>query len=351
MPEITEQDLKKQLAAGEPASLYLLWGEEKFLLKRTALRLIDRLSGENFPEFNRGEFSGEAAVERFADAALALPFMAGHKCVAVSDFNVDEKPQSELDLLYELLDSLPETTSLVVWYPTLDLAQKNSARWRNLLKAANKVGCTLRFPRREFSELRRLLNKEAEKQGCVLPKPSADRLLDYVGADIKSLLAELEKLCAYALGSGGREITPRMVEELTPKSTETTVFLMVNALVAGEYEKAYGFLDALFYQNEDPIQVLGALSSTYVDMYRVKAALESGLTNTAPEEYGDYKNRTFRLRNAERSARRMTSGDIQACLGLLLEADMALKGSRLDSRLVLETLVSRLLLAAQRRRT
>lgn len=138
-----------------------------------------------------------------------------------------------------------------------------------------------------------------------------------------------------------------MVEELTPKSTETTVFLMVNALVAGEYQRAYGLLNALFYQNEDPIAVLGAMASTYVDMYRVRAALESGLTSAAPAEYGDYKNRQFRLRSGERWAKKMTTAQIKRCLDLLLEADLALKGSRLEPRLVLETLVARLLLVTE----
>ncbi len=67
-----------------------------------------------------------------------------------------------------------------------------------------------------------------------------------------------------------------MVEELVPKSTETTVFLLAGALVAGDYEKAYTLLDVLFYQREEPIAILGALATSYVDMYRVRAALESG---------------------------------------------------------------------------
>lgn len=347
MPEITEQDLKKQISAGQPAPLYLLWGEEKHLLGRTARRLVRRLGGEDFPAFNRSEFSAEAAMENIADAVLALPFMAERKCVAVSDWNLDEKPQAQLDLLYELLGALPETTSLVLWYPTLDWSEKKSARWKKLLQTANQAGCTLAFARREPGELRRLLAREAEKQGCALPRPSAEKLLEYVGPDLKPLLSELEKLCAFALGGGGGEITPQMVEELTPKSTETTVFLMVNALVAGEYQRAYGLLNALFYQNEDPIAVLGAMASTYVDMYRVRAALESGLTSAAPAEYGDYKNRQFRLRSGERWAKKMTTAQIKRCLDLLLEADLALKGSRLEPRLVLETLVARLLLATE----
>lgn len=346
MPEISEQELRRQLAGGEPAPFYLLAGEEKFLLRRAARRLIDKSCGQAFPEFNCNEFSGEAAADSIADAALALPFMAEHKCVAVKDFNVEEKPQQELDKLHELLESPPETTTLVFWYPTLVFDGKKSAKWRKFLDKAGQAGYVVNFRNREAGELRKLLAAEAERRGAVFPRRALEKLLEYAGQDLNLLLAETEKLCSYAAGLGEKEITPAMVEALTPKSTETTVFLMVNALVAGEYEKAYGLLDNLFYQNEDPIYVLGALSSSYVDMYRVKAALESGLTSEAPAEYGDYKKRMFRLRYAERDARGLSLETLKACLKLLLEADLALKGSRLEARLILETLVARLLLAA-----
>ena len=43
----------------------------------------------------------------------------------------------------------------------------------------------------------------------------------------------------------------------------------------------------------------------------------------------------------------MTTAQIKRCLDLLLEADLSLKGSRLEPRLVLETLVARLLLVTE----
>lgn len=347
MPAITGQELKKQMAAGEFASFYLICGEEKLLVKRAAHRLIDK-AGESFPEFNRNEFSNEADMERVAGAAEALPLMAQRKCVAVADYNIEEKPQAELEKLYGLLGDLPESTTLVFFYPTLEMEGQKSAKWKKFLDQAGKAGYTVRFDRMGPSELRKTLLRQGEKLGCPLSRGAVDRLLDYLGSDLHLLLGEVEKLCAYAQGMGAGEVTPAMVEELTPKSTETTVFMMVNALVGGNYEKAYRLLGALFDRGEEPIAILGAMSASYIDMYRVRAALESGLTSAAPAEYAqDYKRREFRLRNAERSGRGIPTDTLKRCLDLLLEADLALKGSRLDPRLVLEGLVAKLLLAAQ----
>lgn len=57
---------------------------------------------------------------------------------------------------------------------------------------------------------------------------------------------------------------------------ETTVFLLSNALVRGDYSKAYALLDLLMAQREEPYTILAVLSSAYIDMYRVRAAIEAG---------------------------------------------------------------------------
>ncbi len=381
MPEIDEAALKKQLSSGQLYGVYVLAGEEKYLVKRAAGRLIKKAAGEAFPEFNRNEFKGDAAMDGIADAAQALPFFAEHKCVAVSDLNVEERDSAELEKLYELLELSPDTTTLVFWYPTLDFDGRKSAKWKKFLKEVQSRGGVLLFGRRSASDLQKLLLREAEKAGCVLSRQNAGRIVEYAGQDVTQLLQEMEKLCAFALGQtqtvgtqtagtqtagtqtvgtqtvgaqtagaqgvSAPEITARMIEELVPKTTETTVFLMSNALTAGNYEKAYTLLDSLFYQNEEPIAILGVLSSAYVDMYRVRTALESGKPAGGAAEYGEYKGKEFRLRNAERSSKGLSPEALRESLGLLLEADMALKGSKLDSRIVLEELIAKLLLAAK----
>lgn len=346
-----ESDVKKHLAGGTLHSLYLVAGEEKYLVKRTAARIIKAAYSEDFPEFNFNQFSADAGVDAVADAAMALPLFAEHKCVSVSDWNVDEMNAAELSKLYELLSSVPESTSLVLWYPTLEFDGKKSAKWKKLLKECEKVGTVVWCERRSRSELLRLLHREAEKAGVELSPQNAQRVLDYAGADVTRLFSEMEKLCAYALGSAGdapAAITAEMIETLVPKTTETTVFLMANALVAGDYERAYALLDVLLTQGEEPIAILGALSASFVDMTRVRTALESGCTASDASAYGDYKGKEFRLRNAERSVRGIKPEHLERSMHLLLEADLALKSSRAEGRLILEELIAKLMMASGR---
>ena len=304
------------------------------------------------PEFNRNELGSSATVDAIADAAEALPFFSGHKCVSVPDWDPELQDATELSKLQELLENLPETTTLVFWYPTQE-PDGRKAKVKNLWKWASQYGQVLECRRRDPSELRKVLLREAEKAGCSLSRENAGKILEYAGLDLHLLLSEMQKLCAYALGTAGEnpasppEITAAMIETLVPKTAEATAFLLANALAAGNFEGAYRHLDTLLTQNQEPIAILGALSSVYVDMYRVKAALESGKPATAPAEYGDYKGREFRLRSGERNARGVPLSVLRRSLALLLQADLALKGSKLSPRTVLDQLIARLLLASQ----
>ena len=352
MPEITEDQLKRQLSQERLARLTVLAGEEKFLVKRAAGRILKFGQALPLPEFNCQEFSSEAGIDDISDAVEALPFMAERKVVLVRDLDPDGLDKTELSKLEELLENLPESCGLVFAYPTLEKDWKKlSAKWKRLLDAARKQGDLVLCQRRTNGELQTMLVQRAARDGVTLSRREAGRILDAAGQDVTRLLGELEKLTAYALGSAAQgaqpEITPEMIDRLVPRTLEATVYRLSDTLVAGNYEEAYRLLDVLFYQREDPIGILAALSSAYVDMARVKTALESGQPAAAAAAYGDYKNKEFRLRNAERSARKLTLSALRNSLDLLLEADAALKGSRMDRRFVLEELIAKLLAARE----
>lgn len=344
MPAINDAQLKKDLAQESFKSLYVFYGAEKHVLKRAAKRLMKKAVDNQFPDFNFHEFTNDTPVDQIADAAEALPMMALRKCVTVSDYNVEEKNAVEAGKLYELMENPPPSTVLVFYYPTLEFDGKKAAKWKKLLKAAEQTGYSIEYPLRTPAELNKILIHDAEKAGCALSRQNAARIIDYAGTDLKTLLSENAKLCAFA---DGGEITLEMVESMVVKTTETTAFILAASLVAGDYEKAYACIDQLFYQREEPVMILSALSASYVDLYRVKAALQSGKPAAAPAQYGEYKGREFRLSKAERSLRGISLAALRKSIAILLETDVALKSSKVGARILLDAMVAKLLLAAK----
>lgn len=344
MPAITELELKKELDKNQIRPLYFLYGEEKYLLKKAARRIMKKSGNQDFPEFNMNEFSDDAGVDSISDAVEALPMMAERKCVAVSDFNLDAKNTTELAKLTELLTNLPETTALIFYYPTMEMSIKKTAKLKKVFEAVQGEGCVVEFKHRSSSDLAKLLINQAEKQGCSLSRQNAGKIVEYVGMDIQSLMSELAKLTAYADGS---EITADIIEKLVSKNLDTTVFVLSNAVTSGSYERAYECMDQLFKDREEPVAILSALSSVYIDMYRVWTARREGLPPKSASEYGEYRGREFRLTKADRSLSDISGNSIYKSLKILLETDIALKSSKVKPRILMDSLIARLLLTAR----
>lgn len=349
MPELSESDLKKQIDRSDFSSLYLIYGEEKYLVEYYAQKLISKAKGTAFEDFNFQKFDGGAAsIDSIAAAVEALPFMAEKKCVAVSDPDVESLRAAELGKLEQLLDNIPSSTVLVLYLPSLEVDLKTAKKWKKFIAAVNQRGCSAQMKKRTGAELEKLLCSGAAKRGCELSRQNAGKIIGYSGNDMQTLFNELEKLTAFC---GKGEITSDIIERIVVKNLEARVYDLSKAILAAQYDKAYEILDLLFYQNEEPVTILAVLSSSYVDMYRVRTSLQSGFSVTEPAKYFDYARKEFRLTNAERDGKRLSTEMLRDSLNVLLEADTALKGARGDRRVTLEKLIAQLLLIAEKEKS
>lgn len=344
MAEIRESELKKQIAADTLSGVYFLYGEENYMVSTWAWRLIQKAAGKKFLDFNSQHFSGDVSADSLNDAVQALPFMARRKCVAVSDLTLDSRSPSENRKLKELLQDVPETTVLVLYFAVSKPPIQKEKKWKEIYAICKECGTCIYCPRRTQSDLEKMLMTMAGKRGCHLARPEANRIFRYVGDDMTALLNELEKVCAYT-GSG--EITAETVDRLVTRNLEARIYDLSKALLAGRHEQAYRILGQLLEQNEQPVRILAALSSAYVDMYRVRTALQSGETALEPaSHFEEYRRREFRLTNAEKNIHHLSTQMLRISLDVLLQADLNLKSSRTDSELILEQTLARLMLIA-----
>ncbi|MCI1964613.1 MAG: DNA polymerase III subunit delta [Oscillospiraceae bacterium] len=346
MPEITEAELKKQMKESQFAGLYFLYGEEKYLVSYYMKKLSVKAAGKQFTDFNFQKFDGgETGVDRIAEAAQSLPFFAEQKCVLVTNLDANAIKTVEANKWKELLSSLPQTTIFVIALPDVNVDEKKGKNWKKFIRLIKDNGNVVKFGRRTAAQTQKLLCSGAQKRGCVLSPRNADRLVGNCGADLTTLFHELEKICSYVKQG---EVTAQVIDKLAVKNLEARVFDLSKAVLAGSGDRAYSILNLLLEQGEEPVMILAVLSSAYLDLYRVRASIQSGLSGTEPAKYFDYARKEFRLRNAERSSGRYPAGMYRESLKELLSADLSLKSSRGDRRIVLEQLIARLLILSER---
>ncbi len=340
MENVSSKDFKSYIKKNELSPVYIFSGEEKYLLKNAQASLEKLVGISETDTFNRNEFSNNASVDDIADAALALPFMAEKKIVIVKDFDIESKNAVELSKLQELTADLSDMTVLIFTYPTI-LVDKRKAKWKDFIKNLPQNAVVVNFDKMDFNDLSKFVIKQAERGGSSISKVNANKLIEYVGTDMNSLKNEVDKLCALV---SGEEINSEYIEKSVVKNLETTVFIMIKSIIQGNYSKAYVLLNLLFERREEPVNILARISDSFVDLYRVRAALQSGKTATAPAKYGNYKGKEFVLNNAERDLRNFSTEKLRKCLKLLLESDVLLKSSRISGKIVLEELLAKLII-------
>lgn len=346
MAKITEAELKKSIKAQDFDHLYLLYGDEKFLVKLYFTKLQEKIIGKTPSDFNFHSFDENTELQELATAVDTLPFAEPCNYVAISDLNIEKMTESQLKDFYTIVENLPASTTLVIGMLTALPTGKKAARWKKLIDTIGKKGTAVHLEQKTPAVLRKQLISWAAKRGNTLSPGNADRIIQYSGTSLQTLQNEMEKLCAF-IPEG--EITTPIIEKLVTKNLETRVFDMTNAVVNGDWDSSFSKLDLLLYQREEPITILAVLSSSYVDMYRVRTALQSGGNAMVLTNDFDYKRKEFRIKKAESALRRMSDEALDESLALLAEANAAMNSSSGDKRILLEELLGKLISIGKRR--
>ncbi len=336
----SEQQLKANVNSGNILSTYFIFGEDTYLKKLYVDKIIDK-TVDRADDFNFIYFEGECSLQQVYDAKEQYPIMSDKKCVLLTDYDFEEASKADFQRLVLLLSEPNETTVFIYWCNNINIDQKRSSRFKELLQATQlSGGMAANLNHRTSAELIKVLQSGAKKRGVQFPSGAAEYLIDSCTEDINVLLSELEKLCAYAKGG---TITRDIIDSVCVKSIDASVYSLTGEIIALNAASALKLLDNLYSMRVEPIVILYAISSNFIDIYRAMSGANAGMSiNYLAEEF-DYKNRKFVLEMASREAGKFTGASIKFCLNALVDADRRLKSFAVNDRVVLEELIIRLI--------
>lgn len=343
MAEIGEQQLRKQIKENSFENAYLIYGEESYLKEYCVSQMREKIVDKTFESFNYHFFDGkDISLDEILKDAQMLPMMSEYNLVVARDYPVD-KTQSDIKLLEEYLSDCPDTTVFILWYDSLEPDVK-SAKFKKLIKAFDSVGAVVNMQKRSESDVARLLVSGAKKRGAVLDIDNAKYLISVSGNDMKNLLNELDKL-SYFVKDG--EITKDIIDNMATKCLQARIYDLSKFVVSGNSDKAYEVLDTLFAMKEEPVIILSAISSVYVDMYRVKCAKAAGFTYDDVAKHYNYRGREFALRNASRDCANLSEKQLTSSLDAITNTDIKMKSTAVDKKLLIEELIIKLIMTAR----
>ncbi len=343
----TESELKKHLNSGHYKNVYLCFGEEKMLVKRSVELIEKKISGGDLNEFNYHVFDNDSDIAEISICADMIPFMSEWNIIRISDMDIDKLRKDDFDALMKILKALPESTVVIISMPTLEVTSKTAkSQLKKLITFADKNGACIELTHRSGLALERDMCKWAKAGGCSMSELTAHKLIQFAGEDLNRLNAEMKKLTAYA---DGREITPEMIELLVPKTAEASVYDLFGMIVDGNTDKALAAVSVLFYQQVSGVYICTVLSGAYIDAYRARVGADAGKPiDMIGEDFG-YKNRTWVLSKLQKQIRRVTTTSLRKSIDELLEVQTRLVTEMVDERTEIERLVCKLVLIAEDR--
>lgn len=334
-----EKQLKQHIKAKEFFSVYLMTGDESYLKQLYTNTLVEKNIDPAFESFNFDKFEGKGLdIRDVFEKAMMMPMMSEKRCIVVDDFKLDSMGEKDVNLFEETLQNLPESTILIFRQDSVPFSKKSG---KKILSLIDKFGAVCELNKRKGQDLIKPLISSAGKQNCQLSPAMAQYLVTNVGDDFNVLINELNKVCNFVREG---EITKEHIDAVAVKTLDSKVYYLTSALLSNNFDKAYSVLDSLFRMKTEPEYILGAIIGTYVDMYRVKVALASGVNPSVLKDSFNYNGREFVISNAQRDSKYLDLNKIRKCLEALSEADMKLKNGRDNVALIIEQVMVKLLL-------
>ncbi len=339
MAAITEQELKRSIDSGRILPAYFIYGNDDGLKKLYISKIQNKIIPEDDP-FNLQRFVHDCDLQQVYDSVMQFPMMAERKCIILSDFDFEKCGERDHSRLLSIIEEIPDTSTIIMWFDTVEIDEKKSDKFKKLAAAVEKVGGALvKLDHRTTSDLVRMLCAGADRRGCKLEGSTARYLIEVCSADYNILKNELEKLCAF-LKSG--IITREIIDTVCVRSVEASIYNISRELTAKNIGKSIKLLDELLFLKVKPHVVLAVLSSAFTEMYIAKTAQNAGVKPAEAAAQFGYKGRDFVITRALDNSRRMSEAQIGLCLKELLAADERLKSTATDGRTLLEELMVKL---------
>ena len=264
--------LRAAIKAGVPANLYIFYGEERYLLQAMARQLKELLIPGGFEELNYHRLTGKGLmVQELAETAEAMPMMAEHTLITVTDMDIFKLDESQRTALIDLLGDFPPYCTLVFLYE--QVPYKRDGKMKKLCAALNEYVQEVEFVQQERSDLLKWLKRRFAATGHDIDQTAADHLLFTCGSLMRGLIPEVEKIAAYARHE---RITVADIDAVAEPVLDARIFDMTNAVTARNYDRAAAILADLLRMQTEPIAILAALGKELRRLYTARLALDGG---------------------------------------------------------------------------
>ncbi len=367
-------------------SIYLICGDDEYLVSKKAKEIIGKLVPESEKAFKLDVVDGAAgnvdtavtAINQALSALQSLGLFSEDKVVWLKGVNflIDNRTGKSATVK----DSITRLT---------DLIKKGMAPGQILVVSAEKVDKRKAFYKacKKMGELHEFSVPEKSYQADKFAGANLDQFLSAaklqmtspvkqlflakVGTNTRQLVSEVEKLAVY-MGEAGR-VSVDDVQAITSSSREAIAWDLADAFGKRDLSRALDVLKQLVFQKENIIGMVMGLENRIRELIVYREALEKGWLvkkqggygggslawgDVGPEAdmvFAQYMDRDprkihpFRVSLLADQARKLNRRRLMHCLKEVTKAHKTLVSSRVPQEMTLELLLVKMLAVGKKR--
>lgn len=329
--------LENDLQQGILKSLYLLYGEEHYLID-TCLKKIKKLFGECIKGINYitiDEINYKEMIQDIETPAFGYPkklIIARNTGIFKKEGKRKNSDISEFrEKLYKYLEENWKNLSadVVLVFIEEDVDKQNLYKWIDL----NGEVCQINFQKAIQLEAR-LINI-CNMYQVKIDKQTIQYFLECCGTNMEDLINEIRKLIEY-VGTGGT-IKKEMIDLLSIKKLESVIFDLTDSLGRRNLKQALVVYRNLIYQKEPVQKILITLYNHFKKLYLTLVAVN--LKKDVATSLNLKPNQVFLVNKYKMQAKYFTEKELKGILTELNNLDYKSKQGMIDIQIGLETVL------------
>lgn len=327
------QLLKQEFKQGALSGVYVLHGEESYLIESCRSK-FKKLLVEDFAEdFNYHRFNPDNfRIEDFQEAVEAIPMMSEKSLVEVTDINFFGLPESDRNLMADIFSDLPEYCTILFLFDAVEW--KPDKRLKKLWSAFEPVAKVFALNKQPESELIPWIRRQLAREKKTISDDLCRYLLLQTGGSMTGIAAEISKLLAY---TDQPQICRKDIDDVVIPVLEAAVFEITRDIGGKNFDGALVKLRNLLRQDESAIMINSVIGRQYRQMYMAKVLSEHG--KGAFDLVNLCGIRDFAAREVYAQAKGFRKQQLKDCMRLSAETDLAMKSTGQDEQMLLETML------------
>ncbi|NLV54425.1 MAG: DNA polymerase III subunit delta [Acidimicrobiales bacterium] len=329
-------------------SIRLIKGSDDVLREEVVVTTVDRLVGDGDRGLLVDEHAGpDYELAAVVDAANTMPFLTDRRIVVARHLARFTNADALRPLLDHLAEPLDTTDLVLVWERVPEPGSRLGAVPPTLSKALKAVGAEIVEADAPGKNREAWVTAQLAGHGLKLDRPAASLVAERLGENAGAVVELAERLAG--IHGDGARLDVDDVEPWLGEAGGVPPWELTDAIDRGDPATALDRLQRMMRGGDrHALQVMATLHGHYARMLRLDGSGARGEKDAAAVL--GLRGSTFPARKALEQGRRLGSSGIARAIGLLADADLALRGAQAwPDELVMEVLVARLAAANRRR--